>query len=82
MRSKLFVCLFVLFVCVSAASAQYVEIYRIDQLAKDLPEDKVIGAAAAWATDGARPPAPRALNQTNANRACPGRLAGMAGRIA
>ena len=39
-------CLFVLSVCVAAASAQYVEIYRIDQLAKDLPEDKVLSAAA------------------------------------
>ena len=46
MRLKLVVCLFVLFVCVAAASAQYVEIYRIDQLAKDLPEDKVLSAAA------------------------------------
>ena len=47
MRSKLVVCLFVLFGFVSAASAQYVEIYRIDQLAKDLPEDQVLSAAAA-----------------------------------
>ncbi len=46
MRSKLVVCLFVLLVCVSTASAQYVEIYRIDQLAKDLPEDKVLSAVA------------------------------------
>jgi hypothetical protein len=46
MRSKLVVCVFVLLGWVSAASAQYVEIYRIDQLSKDLPEDKVLGAAA------------------------------------
>jgi len=46
MRSKLLVCLFVLFVCVAAASAQYIEIYRIDQVAKDLPEDEVLNAVA------------------------------------
>jgi hypothetical protein len=46
MRWNLVVCLLVLFCFASVGSAQYVEIYRIDQLAKDLSEDQVLGAAA------------------------------------
>jgi hypothetical protein len=46
MRWNLVVCLLVLFCFASVGSAQYVEIYRIDQLAKDLPEDQVLSAAA------------------------------------
>jgi hypothetical protein len=46
MRWNLIVSLVVLFCFASVASAQYVEIYRIDQLAKGLSDDQVLAAAA------------------------------------